>query len=124
MLRENEMKKIPTIPYTPDRNGRSKRENKTLVQTARSIMHAMENTSSSLGRNDKHNLYEKVEDQSSQENAEELEWNINIHDKTNKKEGKNSEDCDSGQHELIGNEEEAELIEEQKANIAQHEREL
>ncbi|KAJ8878785.1 hypothetical protein PR048_019371 [Dryococelus australis] len=42
----------------------------------------------------KHNLNQKVEDLSSKENAEELEWKINFQDKTNEKE-KNNEDHDS-----------------------------
>ncbi|KAJ8891221.1 hypothetical protein PR048_010736 [Dryococelus australis] len=42
ILRQNRTKQRLTMPYTPEQNGCSERENKTLVETAHSIMDAHE----------------------------------------------------------------------------------
>ncbi|CAB0020138.1 unnamed protein product, partial [Nesidiocoris tenuis] len=40
ILRKNGIKQRLTMPYTPEQNGCSERENRTLIETARTLMHS------------------------------------------------------------------------------------
>ncbi|KAJ8891086.1 hypothetical protein PR048_010595 [Dryococelus australis] len=99
VLRENRTKQRLTMPYTPEQNGCSERENRTLVETACTIMHAHGNIPQVL--------WAKM---------------VNIASYILNRTGPSSIDGKSP-YKLLLNEEEEEFIEEQEHN-AQHERQL